>query len=64
MRIFLYILKKVYAICGALSIAAVLCGAPVVLAIELNPWWAVAEVVTFPLGLTVMVWVLCKTDEW
>lgn len=64
MRDFLDILKQVYAICGALSIVAVLELAPIVLAVELNPWWAVVEVITAPLGLTVAVWLLCKTDEW
>ena len=64
MRDFIYLLKCAYAICAVLVIAAALVGVPIWLAIEYSPLWAVAEIVTVPVGLTVLAWGAIKIDNW
>ena len=63
MRDFLDLLKFIYAICAVFCIVVILIGTPIVLAIEFNPWWIVAEVVTFPVGFAFLMWGVCKTSE-
>jgi hypothetical protein len=64
MRDFLDVLKKTYIICGATALFVVFGFAPVVFAIKLNPWWAVAELVTAPLGIAVVAWAFNYSENW
>lgn len=64
MKDFLDVLKKTYIICGAAALFVVFGFAPVALAIELNPWWAVVELVTAPLGIAVAVWTFNYSENW
>lgn len=64
MRDFIYLLKKVYAVCALLAVVTALIGIPVWLAVEFTPWWAAAEIVTAPVGLAFLAWGSVKIDEW
>ena len=64
MRDFIYFLKRIYAICALLAVVAALIGIPIALAVEINPWWTVAEIVTAPVGLALLAWGVIKVDEW
>lgn len=64
MNDFIYLLKKVYAACALLAVVLALVGIPIVLAVEINPWWAVAEIITAPVGITLIAWGTVKIDEW
>lgn len=61
---FLDLLKKTYAILALLAVVTALIGTPLWLAINYKPWWALAEIVTAPVGLALLMWGLVKVDEW
>ena len=64
MKDFFDLLKCVYAIFGIILITLAMVCIPIWVAVEFNPWWAAAEIVTAPVGMAVLMWGACKIDEW
>ena len=64
MNDFLDSLKCTYAILALLAVVSALVFIPILLAVEYTPLWAVAEIVTAPVGLALLMWGAIKLDEW
>lgn len=55
MKVFLYLLRDIYAILGLVISGLAFITVPLLLAVEVNPWWAVTEIVGIPVGFSLVV---------